>query len=72
MQIVDLLWFLRHQYLPKYQEIRSILKIKENYDVGSGYPSDSTTVKFVNTIIFVLMEMCLILYVKVGNLFKEF
>ena len=33
--------------LAKVSRDKSILKIKQNYDVGSGYPSDSTTVKFV-------------------------
>ena len=36
--------------LAKVARDRSILKIRQNYDVGSGYPSDSTTVKFVRTI----------------------
>ena len=33
--------------LAKVARDRSILKIKQKHDVGSGYPSDSTTVKFV-------------------------
>ena len=33
--------------LAKVARDRSILKLKQNHDVGSGYPSDSTTVKFV-------------------------
>ena len=33
--------------LAKVSRDRSILKIRQSYDVGSGYPSDSTTVKFV-------------------------
>ena len=33
--------------LAKVARDRSILKIRQKYDVGSGYPSDSTTVKFV-------------------------
>lgn len=33
--------------LAKVARDRSILKIKQKHNVGSGYPSDSTTVKFV-------------------------
>ena len=33
--------------LAKVTRDRSILKIKQKHNVGSGYPSDSTTVKFV-------------------------
>ena len=33
--------------LAKVSRDRAILKLREKYDLGSGYPSDSTTVKFV-------------------------
>lgn len=43
--------------IAKVNRDRSILKIRKKYDIGSGYPSDSKTVSFVNHQLLVKKEV---------------
>ena len=57
--------------MQKLIEIEKLQNLRKTHDVGSGYPSDSKTVKFVKKYYKKNNEMPKFVR-KVGNLFKKF